>query len=92
MEILIDILKVVSDGNEKPTHIMYRANLSWTRLTEQLDFLIRQEMLAEIETDSGTIYKLKLKGKETLEYFRKIEVHLTGKKQIMPTEVYATYR
>ena len=92
MEILIDILKVVAEGNEKPTHVMYRANLSWTRLKEQLDFLLRQEMLAEIETESGAIYKLTLKGKETLEYFRKIEVQLSGKKQVMPTEVYATYR
>ncbi|MEM2112241.1 MAG: winged helix-turn-helix domain-containing protein [Candidatus Bathyarchaeia archaeon] len=92
MEILIDILKVVADGNEKPTHIMYRANLSWTRLKEQLDFLMKQEMLVEIEGEEGTIYKLTLKGKEVLEYFRKIEAYLTNSKHAIPTEVYASYR
>ena len=49
MEILIDILKAVAKGNEKPTHIMYKANLSWKRLQEQLDFLLKQDMQKNIE-------------------------------------------
>jgi len=44
MEIYIDILKAVAEGKRKPTHIMYRANLSWTRLRKYIDFLISQDL------------------------------------------------
>lgn len=92
MEILIDILKAVADGKQKPTHIMYRANLSWTRLKKQLDFLIKQDMLANTEVDGGTIYRITQRGKEVLEYFKKIEGELYYKKRALPTEVYVHYK
>ncbi len=92
MEIFIDILKAVADGKQKPTHIMYRANLSWTRLQKQLDFLTKQEMLINTEVDDGTIYKITPKGKEVLEYFKRIEGELYYKKRVLPTQVYVHYR
>ena len=90
MEILIDILKAVAEGKEKPTHIMYRANLSWIRLKKQLKFLLDQELLREITVDSGTIYRITPKGKEVLEYFKKLEGELYNRR--IPTEVYVHYR
>lgn len=92
MEILIDILKAVADGKEKPTHIMYRANLSWTRLKKQLAFLTKQEMLVNMEVDGGTIYKITGKGKDVLTYFRKIEGELHYRKRALPSEIYARYK
>ncbi|KYH40840.1 MAG: hypothetical protein AYL32_009150 [Candidatus Bathyarchaeota archaeon B26-2] len=93
MEILIDILKAVAEGKEKPTHIMYRANLSWIRLKKQLNFLLNQELLLEISVDNGTIYKMTPKGKEVLEYFKRLEGELYNKKtKTLPTEVYAHYK
>ncbi len=92
MEILIDILRAVANGNEKPTHIMYKANLSWTRLKDQLDFLLKQDMLIEEEHEAGTVYRMTPKGKETIEYFKKIESHLTTKRGLVPLEVYASYK
>jgi len=92
MEILIDILKAVADGKQKPTHIMYRANMSWMRLKAQLDFLTKQEMLVSMGADEGTTYKLTQKGKEVLEYFKKIEGELYYKKRVLPTEVYIHYK
>jgi len=90
MEILIDILKAVAEGKEKPTHIMYRANLSWIRLKKQLKFLLDQELLREITVDSGTIYRITPKGKEVLEYFKKLEGELYSRR--IPTEVYVHYK
>ncbi|MFQ6095396.1 MAG: winged helix-turn-helix domain-containing protein [Candidatus Bathyarchaeia archaeon] len=92
MEILIDILRAVADGKRKPTHIMYKANLSWTRLKRQLDFLTKQELLVNKVTEEGTIYKITPKGKEVLEYFKKIEGELYYKKRALPTEVYIHYK
>ena len=92
MEILIDILKAVANGKRKPTHIMYKANLSWTRLKKQLDFLTKQELLVNTVAEEGTIYKITPKGKEVLEYFKKIEGELYYKKRALPTEVYIHYR
>ncbi|MDH5689083.1 MAG: transcriptional regulator [Candidatus Bathyarchaeota archaeon] len=92
MEILIDILKAVANGKRKPTHIMYRANLSWTRLKKQLDFLEKQELLDNTVTDEGAIFKITPKGKEVLEYFKRIEGELYYKKRTLPTEVYIHYK
>ena len=40
IEIHMDILRAVSEGREKPTHIMYRANLSWSKLKNSIENLI----------------------------------------------------
>jgi len=92
MEILIDILRAVADGNHKPTHIMYRANLSWLRLKKQLSFLMKQEMLVSEEVDDGTVYNITRKGKDVLEYFKRIEGELYYRKRPIPTEVYVNYK
>ena len=92
MEILMDILRAVASGKQKPTHIMYRANLAWMRLQRQLSFLTKQDMLVSTEVDGGTIYKITDRGKEVLQYFKKIESELYYRKRGLPTEVYIHYR
>ena len=47
MEIYMDILRAVAEGRRRPTHIMYRANLSWARLRRYLNFLVKQGLLEE---------------------------------------------
>jgi len=92
MEILIDILRAVADGNHKPTHIMYRANLSWLRLKRQLNFLMKQEILVSEEGNGGTVYNITRKGKDVLEYFKRIEGELYHRKRPIPAEVYVNDR
>jgi len=92
MELYIDILKAVADGRQKPTHIMYRANLSWTRLKKHLDFLVSQDLLTRAELDETVIFSMTPKGKEVLGYYRKIEGELYNKKKVLPSEVYVHYR
>ncbi len=92
MEIYIDILKAISDGRQKPTHIMYRANLSWARLKKHLNFLMKQDLLTTSTADAGVIFNITVKGKEVLGYFRKLEGELYYKKRTLPTEVYVHYK
>ena len=73
MEINLDILRVVSRGKHKPTHIMYKANLSWKRLKNHLKFLEGQNLLTKIQKGEGARYEITARGVEVLNYFRKIE-------------------
>ncbi|RJS92011.1 DUF4364 domain-containing protein [Candidatus Bathyarchaeota archaeon] len=91
-EIYLDILKAVAEGKRKPTHIMYRANLSWTRLKKYLDFLISQGLLQETVNDSATIFTLTQKGKDVIGYYRRIEGFLYPKRNVIPSEVYVQYK
>ena len=91
MEIYLDILKAVSEGRQKPTHIMYRANLSWTRLKTHLSFLTGQDLLEESDNKEGTIYLLTSKAKETLGYYKKLQGTLYHTRSV-PTEVYVRYK
>jgi predicted transcriptional regulator len=92
MEIYIDILKAVVDGKRRPTHIMYRANLSWTRLKKYLDFLMGQALLEETLDDGATIFSITPKGKDVLGYFKGIESVLYNTNRVIPSEVYVQYK
>lgn len=91
MEIYLDILRVTSDGNSKPTHIMYRANLSWERLKKYLVFLDTQDLITSAERTDGTRYEITEKGREVLKYFRKIEGMLYQKRKVLPSEIVVHY-
>ena len=91
MEIYLDIIKAVADGKHKPTHILYRANLSWMRLKECLDFLIEQGFLEETILDKTRVFSVTSKGKEVLGYYSKINAELDQKKKILPPEIYIQY-
>ncbi|MBS7614462.1 hypothetical protein KEJ18_01825 [Candidatus Bathyarchaeota archaeon] len=92
MEIYIDILKAVAEGKKKPTHIMYRANLSWTRLRRYIDFLISQDLLQEKINDGASVFTLTMKGKDVIGYFKRVEGELFVKKKPLPSEVYVQYK
>jgi predicted transcriptional regulator len=92
MEIYIDILKAVAEGKKKPTHVMYRANLSWTRLRKYIDFLISQDLLQERVNEGASTFTLTIKGKDVIGYFKRIEGELYTKKKALPSEVYVQYK
>ncbi len=89
MEILIDILKAIAEGKQRPTHIMYKANLSWTRLKKQLNFLIRQGLVVAVEAESGKIYKITKRGLDIVHYFGKIKGELQYyRKESLANQIY----
>lgn len=88
MEIYVDILKAVSEGKHKPTHIMYRANLPWMRLRRCIDFLVSQGLLREEVNGDAYVYTLTTKGKDVLGYYKRVEGELCAMKKRLPSEVY----
>jgi predicted transcriptional regulator len=87
LEIILTILSAVKQGVDKPTRIMYAANMSWKPVQRMLTHLVEQGLLLEVlNTDSRQSkrrYQITEKGEKILDYFEKA-------KDIMPLEdVYA---
>ena len=79
LELILDVLKAVMNGTEKPTRIMYEANLSWTVLNSILSSLMSQGLLDEIDMSRSRdrrntrVYRITKKGETVLRYYRDAE-------------------
>jgi predicted transcriptional regulator len=87
LEIRLNILSAVRDGVDKPTRIMYAANMSWKPVQRILSHLVEQGLLeVRMNTESRQSkkrYVLTDKGANVIDYFEKA-------KEILPfEEVYA---
>ena len=87
LEIRLNILSAVRDGVDKPTRIMYAANMSWKPVQRILSHLVEQGLLeVRMNTESRQSkkrYVLTDKGANVIDYFEKA-------KEILPLEeVYA---
>ncbi len=74
LELNLAVLQAVKDGIEKPTRIMYAANMSWKPTKDRLDRLVSQGLLAITVQPSAkkarNRYSITERGIETLEYFK----------------------
>jgi predicted transcriptional regulator len=73
LDIVLNVLSSVRDGTDKPTRIMYAANLSWKPTQRILNSLVAQGFLREIE-DTGSRrtkkrFEITEKGTNLLRYF-----------------------
>ena len=79
LELYLEVLKAIKNGTEKPTRIMYEANLSWKLLNDILSSLESQELIEEIDmSDSrdkrtNKVYKITQKGEALTRYFHHAE-------------------
>ena len=80
MQVIADILRVVEGGGGsgnnrvKPTHILYKANLSHKLLKEHINTLLQKGFIeVEIDTKNHTYYKITEKGQKFMGEFRKLE-------------------
>ncbi len=75
LEITLDVLKAVRDGVDKPTRIMYVANMSWNPTQELLERLVLEGHLdvteERTEKKSKKRYVITEKGANVLDYFEK---------------------
>jgi len=76
-EIVYDILELIRKKTKvKPTHILYKGNLSYNRLKIYLDDLEQKQLIAKVEEKHKktmrTFYKLTDKGFMFLEQIGKI--------------------
>ncbi len=64
LEIILDILLVIRDrrGHVKPTHILYKSNLSSKMLKEYLQELLALELITREQSGGRTSYSLTEKG------------------------------
>jgi predicted transcriptional regulator len=74
LEIIKDILETIRNkrNNIKPTHIMYKANLSHKMLTEYLDELIEKKMVNELIDEDKKKYEITNKGLNYLKDYNMI--------------------
>ena len=82
LEIYLEVLKIVKGGTDKPTRIMYQANISWQPLMKILSSMVSQELIEEIDMTSGgrrrdkrtsRIYVITMKGEQVVRYFRGVK-------------------
>jgi predicted transcriptional regulator len=72
--IFSDILRAVKeDGKAKPTHILYKANLSHDRLTKYLALLEESGLLQRTTEGEKAEYSITSKGEQFLMEFKRME-------------------
>ena len=83
LEIILIILDAIRNGVEKPTRIMYAANMSWMPVQKILSRLVEQAIILEVHdteaTNSKRRYQITEKGEKILDYF-------DGAKEILALE------
>jgi predicted transcriptional regulator len=74
LETHVAILSVLAlRGPLKLTHIMYKANINCSVLTEDLNFLIKQRLVEErIVEKSRVVFAITPRGITVLKYFREL--------------------
>ncbi len=73
-KIFADILSAVDqDDGAKPTHILYKANLSHDRLTKYLTLLEDSDLLKKTNESDKTEYFITERGRKFLVEFRRME-------------------
>jgi len=76
MEVMCDILEVVSSGTERPTHIINRANVSWKVLNNCLRNLMSRELVSKVNDGKRDIYQLTEKGFSVLHEYKDLRSRL----------------
>jgi predicted transcriptional regulator len=76
LEIVCDILQVVSDGHGKPTRIMQLANLTWNDLLAYLGALLEGEFLTRTDVGNRFEYEITRRGREVLSHFARVKEEL----------------
>jgi len=78
VEILRDILAVAL-GDVKVTHLMYKANLSYSTLRKYFSAALDKGFISKVHNSDGSaVYRTTEKGKELLEKLRDVKSCLRG--------------
>jgi len=75
IEIIHDMLRSMQDkgGNIKPTHLLYKSNLSHSKMKEYVAELMNNGMMEEIEVKKKRMFSLTDKGSNFLVEYSKIK-------------------
>lgn len=72
LEIRMDMLAAVREGADKPTQIMYKANLSWVALQTHLTQLLERGLLKWVADGNRKRYEITMKGANVMYSYVKI--------------------
>jgi len=74
VEVLYDILRVIQEksGKIKPTHVMYKANLSHNSMAKHLQDLISSNMIKPTENNQKKSYEITSKGRKFLQEYAQV--------------------
>lgn len=79
LRINLDVLNAVrEEGDAKPTHILYKANLSHERLVKYLDDLTAKGLIVVKQEGDNRTYRITPKGIGFLIEMRKAEAFVQG--------------
>ena len=75
LEIIADILRSIQkkEGKIKPTHLLYRSNLSHAKLKEYVNMLMEKGMIEEKLVKGKKTYSMKDQGYKFLSEFERIK-------------------
>ena len=75
LEIIADILRSIQNkgGNIKPTHLLYKSNLSHAKLKEYVDVLLNKGMIEEQMVKGRKMFFMKEQGHKFLLEFERIK-------------------
>jgi predicted transcriptional regulator len=72
LEIQLEVLKAIRAGVDKPTRIMYAANISWNPVSKMLEDLVGRGLIS-VNTNGGNgskrRYEITEKGISVVNYF-----------------------
>ena len=72
LEIRMDILSSITSGYDKPTQVMYMANLSWTALKDHLSALEGGSLIRSVEYGTRRRYELTERAYAVLAAYEKM--------------------
>ena len=75
LEIIADILRSIQikGGTIKPTHLLYKSNLSHAKLKEYVNILLEKGMIKEQEVKGRKLFFMKDQGHKFLLEFERIK-------------------
>lgn len=75
VQIYVDILRAIkkSNGRLKKTHVVYKANLTHSRLNGYISTLLAKEFIAEEKERNSTFYLLTERGERFLSNVNKLK-------------------
>lgn len=76
MEVKIDVMQAIAEGAGRPTHIMYRSNLSWSVMQNFIRSMEVQGLVVTRELEGRKSYALTEKGKRVLSTYISVKSQL----------------
>jgi predicted transcriptional regulator len=77
VQIIMDVLDICLNG-VRVTHLMYRANLSYSTLRKYLSAMLKQGLIGRTSESNGSrVYRATEKGRALLAQLRNVKDYLT---------------